>query len=100
MAQLFAVKVPAISKHLSNIYENKELEEVSVIPILETTASDGKKYKTSFLLLVGILRFYLTTAQPAVVPAANSHCCMVLRFWFVGDIKRRPLTGLPACCMG
>ena len=46
MAELFSVGVPAISKHLSNIFESGELEENSVISILETTASDGKNYKT------------------------------------------------------
>ncbi len=46
MAELFGVNVPAISKHLSNIFEDNELKEDSVISILETTATDGKKYKT------------------------------------------------------
>jgi len=49
MAALFGVKVPAVSKHLSNIFETQELEENAVISILETTASDGKNYKTSYL---------------------------------------------------
>lgn len=44
IAQLFGVQVPAISKHLKNIFESGELEENSVISILETTAGDGKKY--------------------------------------------------------
>lgn len=42
MAELFDVGVPAINKHLTNIFESNELEENSVISILETTASDGK----------------------------------------------------------
>ena len=41
MAQLFDVGVPAISKHLKNIFENGELDEVAVISKMETTASDG-----------------------------------------------------------
>lgn len=45
IAQLFGVKVPAISKHLKNIFESGELEENSVISILETTAGDGKNYQ-------------------------------------------------------
>ncbi len=48
MAALFAVNVPAISKHLKNIFETKELEENAVISILETTAADGKKYNTKY----------------------------------------------------
>ncbi len=46
MAELFGVKVPAINKHLKNIFESGELVENSVISILETTAADGKNYKT------------------------------------------------------
>lgn len=42
MAQLFDVGVPAISKHLKNIFESCELDEKSVISKMETTASDGK----------------------------------------------------------
>ncbi len=42
IAQLFGVNVPAISKHLKNIFDNGELIENSVVSILETTAEDGK----------------------------------------------------------
>lgn len=55
MAALFGVNVPAISKHLKNIFETKELQENAVISILETTAADGKKYNTKFYLLEVIL---------------------------------------------
>ena len=55
MAQLFAVAVPAISKHLKNIFESSELQQSSVISILETTAADGKNYKTTFYKLEAIL---------------------------------------------
>lgn len=55
MAILFGVNVPAISKHLRNIFESGELEESSVISILETTAKDGKNYETKFYRLEAIL---------------------------------------------
>jgi len=42
LAELFGVKVPAINKHLKNIFEAGELMEDSVVSILETTAADGK----------------------------------------------------------
>jgi hypothetical protein len=51
MAALFGVAVPAISKHLADIFESMQLDENSVISILETTASDGKQYKTKYLLI-------------------------------------------------
>lgn len=55
MAELFGVKVPAISKHLKNIFETGELEQNSAVSILETTASDGKNYETNFYRLEAIL---------------------------------------------
>ena len=55
MAQLFDVGVPAISKHLKNIFERGELDEHSVISKMETTASDGKNYDTTFYNLDAII---------------------------------------------
>jgi hypothetical protein len=55
MAELFGVKVPAISKHLKNIFESAELDDSSVISILETTADDGKNYETKYYRLEAIL---------------------------------------------
>jgi len=55
MAQLFDVGVPAISKHLKNIFESGELDEKSVISKMETTASDGKIYNTTFYNLDAII---------------------------------------------
>lgn len=55
MAELFGVQTPAISKHLKNIFEEGELEEKSVISILETTAADGKNYPTNFYNLDAII---------------------------------------------
>lgn len=55
MAQLFDVGVPAISKHLKNIFESDELSEKSVISKMETTASDGKSYNTTFYNLDAII---------------------------------------------
>jgi len=48
IAQLFGTKRPAITKHLSNIFKSKELQEKAVSSILEHTAADGKVYKTRF----------------------------------------------------
>ncbi|MBU0579374.1 DNA-binding protein [Patescibacteria group bacterium] len=46
LAQLFEVKVPAISKHLKNIFATKELQKKAVVSIMEITASNNKTYKT------------------------------------------------------
>lgn len=55
IAELFGVNVPAISKHLKNIFENQELNKNSVVSILETTAKDNKTYSTKFYRLEAIL---------------------------------------------
>ena len=55
IAELFGVKQPAISKHLSNIFKEGELEKDSVHSILEYTAADGKVYSTQFYNLDAIL---------------------------------------------
>jgi len=41
MADLFDVKIPAISKHLKNIFESGELDEKVVVSILEHTTQHG-----------------------------------------------------------
>lgn len=55
LAELFGVKVPAIAKHLKNIFESGELREISVVSILEITAADGKNYQTQFYNLDAII---------------------------------------------
>ena len=82
LAELFGVKVPAINKHLKNIFESKELSEHSVISILETTASDGKKYKTNFYNLDLII---------AVGYRVNSYQATQFRIWATKILKDRLL---------
>jgi hypothetical protein len=48
MSELFGVQSPAVNKHLKNIFATGELEEDSVVSILEIAGADGKKYKTRF----------------------------------------------------
>lgn len=52
---LFGVAVPAISKHLKNIFETAELEQNSVVSKMETTAVDGKNYLTTYYRIEAIL---------------------------------------------
>jgi len=55
MAMLFGVNQPAISKHLTNIFSDGELNENTVYSILEYTANDGKQYQTKFYNLDAII---------------------------------------------
>ena len=51
MSELFSVKVNTINYHLKEIFNSGELVEDSVIRKIWITASDGKKYNTSFYSL-------------------------------------------------
>ena len=55
IAELFDTSIPNISIHISNILNDKELEEKSVIKNYLTTASDGKNYEVTFYSLDMIL---------------------------------------------
>ena len=48
MAELFDTTKQNISLHIKKFFEEKELDENSVVKENLTTASDGKKYKTKF----------------------------------------------------
>jgi hypothetical protein len=84
MAELFGVNIPAISKHLSNIFEDFELYENSVISILETTATDGKKYKTKYYNLDAII---------SVGYRVNSSKATQFRIWATQTLKEYILKG-------
>ncbi len=81
---LFEVEVPAISKHLKNIFESGELVADSVISILETTASDGKTYKT---------RYYNLDAIIAVGYRVNSYQATQFRIWATNTLKEFIIKG-------
>lgn len=51
MADLFQTTRNNITLHISNIFKEKELDEISVGKESLLTASDGKKYKTKFYSL-------------------------------------------------
>lgn len=84
MGELFGVNVPAISKHLSNIFADGELEKDSVISILETTATDGKKYNTQYYNLDAII---------AVGYRVNSIKATKFRQWATATLKEYIIKG-------
>ena len=43
MAELFGVGVPAISKHLANIYAEGELNEISTVSKMEIVQQEGSR---------------------------------------------------------
>ncbi len=84
MADLFGVKQPAISKHLNNIFKERELDKDSVHSILEYTATDGKVYKTQFYNLDAII---------SVGYRVNSVHATVFRKWATRVLKDFLLKG-------
>jgi hypothetical protein len=49
MAELFGVQTPAISKHLKNIFDEKELDENATISKMETVQLEGNRQITRFV---------------------------------------------------
>jgi len=84
IANLFGVNVPAVSKHLKNIFESGELEENSVISILETTAQDGKNYQ---------VKYYNLDAVISVGYRVNSRQATQFRIWATKTLKEYIIKG-------
>lgn len=55
LAELFDTSKQNIGQHISNILEDNELDEKSVVKYFFTTATDGKKYEVAFYSLDMIL---------------------------------------------
>ena len=84
MATLFDVGIPAISKHLKNIFEDGELIEDSVISKMETTAADGKNY---------ITRHYNLDAVISVGYRVNSTRATQFRQWATAVLRQFAIRG-------
>ena len=84
IAELFGVGVPAVSKHLKNIFESDELDPESVISILETTAEDGKNYQT---------KYYNLDAVISIGYRVNSSQATQFRIWATKLLKEYIIKG-------
>lgn len=84
MAELFNVGVPAINKHLKNIFNDGELSEDSVISKMETTAKDSKKY---------IVTYYNLEAIIGVGYRVNSKNATNFRIWATDILKQYVVKG-------
>ncbi|EHR0246799.1 virulence RhuM family protein [Vibrio parahaemolyticus] len=81
IAQLFGVGVPAISKHLDNIYDSGELEREATISILETVQQEGKRE------VKRKLEYYNLDAVISVGYRVNSAQATQFRIWATQLIK-------------
>lgn len=84
IAKLFDVNVPAVNKHLINIFKSGELIENSVISKMEITASDGKKYQTNIYNLDAII---------SVGYRINSKRATQFRIWATNTLRNYLLNG-------
>lgn len=84
ISKLFDVNVPAISKHLKNIFESGELDLLAVVSKMETTAEDGKIYQTNFYNLDAII---------AVGYRVNSKKATQFRIWATGVLREYIIKG-------
>jgi hypothetical protein len=87
ISQLFGVQVPAISKHLKNIFESGELDKDSTISILETVQHEGDrevKRNTEYFNLDAII---------SVGYRVNSRQATKFRIWATQTLKEYIVKG-------
>lgn len=88
MSELFDVGIPAISKHLKNIYEEGELSETTTISKMETVVNRG--FRGEVLELVD---FYNLDAIIAVGYRVNSKRATQFRIWATKVLREYMVKG-------
>jgi hypothetical protein len=81
IAELFDVESPAISKHLSNIYETGELIREATVSILERVQTEGKRQ------VARKLEYYSLDAIIAVGYRVNSRQATQFRIWATRTLR-------------
>jgi hypothetical protein len=84
IAELFSIERSVITKHLRNIFEEKELDKNSVCAKFAHTAADGKTYNTQYYNLDAIL---------SVGYRVNSKQATKFRQWATAILKEYLLKG-------
>lgn len=87
MAELFDVNVPAISKHLANIYEEGELAREATVSKMETVQDEGGRQVTRNK------DFYNLDAIIAVGYRVNSKRATQFRIWATDILKQYIIKG-------
>lgn len=87
MADLFAVNIPAISKHLKNIYEEGELREESTVSKMEIVQTEGNRQ------VKRNVDFYNLDAIISVGYRVNSRQATKFRIWATGVLKEYMIKG-------
>ena len=84
MVQVFERDKSVISRHLHNIFEDKELQKNSVVAKFATTAADGKSYNVEYYNLDAIL---------SVGYRVNSKRGTQFRIWATNVVKQHLIQG-------
>lgn len=87
LAELFGVGVPAINKHLKNIYESGELVPDATISKMETVQTEGER------TVARELEYYNLDAIIAVGYRVNSYQATQFRIWATKTLKEFLLKG-------
>jgi hypothetical protein len=87
MAELFGVNVPAISKHLANIYEEGELSREATVSKMETVQTEGGRQ------VARNKDFYNLDAIIAVGYRVNSKRATQFRIWATDILKQYIVKG-------
>ncbi len=87
IAQLFNVKVPAVSKHLNNIFLSGELDRNSAVSILETVQQESER------TVKRVLEFCNLDAIIAVGYRVNSYEATQFRIWATKTLKEFIIKG-------
>ena len=84
IAKIFDRDKSVISRHLRNIFKEKELSKNSVVAKIATTAADGKTYQVEFYNLDAII---------SVGYRVNSQKATQFRIWATGVLRKYLLNG-------
>ena len=87
MSELFAVEVPAISKHLANIYADGELAQAATVSKMEIVQQEGNRQ------VHRQVDFYNLDAIISVGYRVNSRRATQFRIWATGVLKEYMIKG-------
>ncbi|MDR1022804.1 MAG: virulence RhuM family protein [Prevotellaceae bacterium] len=87
MAALFGVQIPAINKHLSNIFDDGELQREATVSILEIVQTEGNRDITRKI------EFYSLDAIISVGYRVNSSKATAFRIWATKTLKEFIIKG-------
>lgn len=87
IAELFGVEVPAISKHLANVFESGELAPEATVSILEIVQKEGNRNVTRKV------EFYNLDAIIAVGYRVNSYQATQFRIWATKTLREFIIKG-------